>query len=62
MLCPRATHTTRRRLPQRRSCSKVQNKPAHETYLNKGFTNPKYKRTPQDLTNKNGGENSGMQA
>jgi hypothetical protein len=29
---------------------------------NKGFTNPKYKRTPQDLTDKNSGENSGMQA
>jgi hypothetical protein len=29
---------------------------------NKGLTNPKYKSTPQDLTNKKGGEDSGMQA
>jgi hypothetical protein len=29
---------------------------------NKGLTNPKYKSTPQDLTDKKGGEDSGMQA
>jgi hypothetical protein len=29
---------------------------------NKGLTNPKYKSTPQDLTNEKGGEESGMQA
>jgi hypothetical protein len=29
---------------------------------NKGLTNPEYKSTPQDLTDKKGGEDSGMQA
>jgi hypothetical protein len=29
---------------------------------NKGLTNPKYKSTPQDLTDKKGGEDSGMLA
>jgi hypothetical protein len=29
---------------------------------NKGLTNPEYKSTPQDLTDKNGEEDSGMQA
>jgi hypothetical protein len=29
---------------------------------NKGLTNPEYKSTPQDLADKKGGEDSGMQA
>jgi hypothetical protein len=29
---------------------------------NKGLTNPEYKSTPQDLTDKKGGEDSGLQA
>jgi hypothetical protein len=29
---------------------------------NKGLTKPKYKSTPQDLTDEKGGEASGMQA
>jgi hypothetical protein len=29
---------------------------------NKGLTNHEYKSTPQDLTDKKGGEDSGMQA
>jgi hypothetical protein len=29
---------------------------------NKSLTNPEYKSTPQDLTDKKGGEDSGMQA
>jgi hypothetical protein len=35
-----AQHTTRHRLPQRRSCSRVRNKPAHEAYLQQGFNKP----------------------
>jgi hypothetical protein len=40
----------------------VQNRPAHAVHLQQGSNNPKYKSTQQDLTNKKGGEDSGMQA
>ena len=36
--------------PEQQSCSKVQNRPAHEAHLQQGSTNPEYKSTQQDLT------------
>ena len=35
---------------EQQSCSTVQNRPAHETHLQQGSTNPEYKSTQQDLT------------
>ena len=36
--------------PEQQSCSKVQNRPAHEAHLQQGSMNPEYKSTQQDLT------------
>ena len=35
--------------PEQQSCSKTQNRPAHEAHLQQGSTNPEYKSTQQDL-------------
>ena len=41
---------TYRHRPEQQSCSKVQNRPAHEAHLQQGSMNPEYKSTQQDLT------------